>query len=70
MDVAITEVTTRSRGALGALTCHGTAVADPDAAPTPTELAALTRNEYVVPFVRPVTVAVSAVETPSSNVFH
>ncbi len=36
----------------------------------PLEFTAPTWNEYVVPFVRPVTVAVSAVETPSSNVVH
>jgi hypothetical protein len=36
----------------------------------PAEFTALTRNEYVVPLVRLVTVAVVAVETPSTNVDH
>jgi len=36
----------------------------------PPEFTALTRNEYVTPFVSPVTVADVAVETPSANVDH
>ena len=36
----------------------------------PAEFTALTRNEYVTPLVRPVTVADVAVDTPSLNVDH
>ena len=42
IEVDITEVITRSRGALGTFTCHGTAVTELDAAPVPTALIALT----------------------------
>lgn len=41
-----------------------------DAAPRPTEFTALTRNAYIVPLVRPVTVADGEADTPSSNVVH
>jgi non-ribosomal peptide synthetase component E (peptide arylation enzyme) len=70
MEVAITAVMLRSRGALGAFTCHGTAVTVPEAAPVPTAFFALTRKRYVVPFVNPLTVAVSEVVTPSTKVIH
>ena len=68
IDVAITDVINRSRGALGTLTCHGTAVTELETAPRPTAVAALTRNEYVVPLTKPVTVADSVVDVPSSKV--
>jgi hypothetical protein len=70
MDVGITAVTIGSRGGLGTYTCHGTAVAVLDAPPTPIEFAALTRKEWVTPFVSPVTEAVVSVEMPSANVDH
>jgi hypothetical protein len=39
-------------------------------APVPAELTAATRNTYAVPLVRPVTVALVAVDVPSANVLH
>jgi hypothetical protein len=41
-----------------------------DATPVLTALSALTRNEYDVSFTRPVTVALSDVDTPSLNTDH
>lgn len=38
--------------------------------PVPAALMADTRNEYVVPFVKPVTVVDRVEDTPSLNVFH
>lgn len=38
-----------------------------DDAPRPTEFTALTRNAYMTPLVRPVTVADGDADTPSSN---
>ena len=38
--------------------------------PVPAALDALTRNVYAVPFVKPVTVALSNVDVPSANVVH
>ena len=67
-DIVLTVVTTRLRGALGTFTCQGTAVITADGPPVPIAFAPLTRNVYVVPLVRPVTVAVSDVETPSLKV--
>ena len=48
----------------------GAAVMAPEYAPVLALLTAATRNEYVVPFVRPVIVAVVALETPSTTVVH
>ena len=45
-------------------------VTEPDAVetvPVPAALVALTRNVYAVPFVKPVTVALAAVDVPSAN---
>ena len=55
-------------GALG--TVRG--VTDPDVAvaPVPIVFTALTRNVYAVPFTKPVTVALAAVDVPSANVAH
>jgi len=39
-------------------------------APVPTTLTAATRNEYLLPFVKPVTIADVAFDTPSANVVH
>lgn len=39
-----------------------------DTVPVPAALTAMTRNVYCVPFVKPVTVALVAVDTPSTKV--
>jgi len=67
IDVDITVVITRSRGALGTFTCHGTAVTELEEAPVPIALTALTLNVWVTPLAKPVTVAVVSVETPSAK---
>ena len=41
-----------------------------DHAPCPTAFTAATRNVYPVPFDKPVTVALAAVDVPSLNVVH
>ena len=58
----------RARGELGEAICHGTAAAELDTPLLPTTFSALTRNVCVTPFTSPVTVAVKAVDTPSSKV--
>ena len=63
----MTEVMTRERGELGEFTCHGTAAIGLDTPLLPTAFSALTRNVWVAPFTSPVTVAVNAVDTPSSK---
>ena len=68
MDVAMTEVMMRARGGLGEFTCHGTAAVELDTPLLPTAFSALTRNVCVTPFASPVTMAVNAVDTPSSKV--
>ena len=47
-----------------------TAADTSDTALVPAALVALTRNVYGVPFVKPVTVALAAVDVPSSNDAH
>jgi hypothetical protein len=47
-----------------------TAAETVEVVPVPTALAALTRNVYDVPFVKPVTVVAAVVEVPSANVVH
>jgi hypothetical protein len=56
------------RGAPGTPGIFGVTAIVVDAAPWPTEFNALTRNAYIVPFVRPVTVADGDADSPSSNV--
>ena len=49
---------------------RGVTAADWPNAPVTLALSAATRNTYAVPFVRPVTVALVAVDVPSTNRFH
>ena len=49
---------------------RGVTAADWPNAPSPTAFTAATWNTYSVPFVRPVTVALVAVDVPSTNRFH
>ena len=49
---------------------RGVTAADWPNAPSPAAFTALTWNTYAVPFVRPVTVALVAVDVPSANRFH
>ena len=51
-------------------TVRGVTAADWPNAPGPAAFTAATRNTYAVPFVRPVTVALVAVDVPSTNRFH
>ena len=47
-----------------------TALDTAEVAPVPIPLVALTRNVYAMPLVKPVTVALVAVEVPTANVAH
>ena len=70
---ALPGVAARPVGAPGTVVCGGAvgvADATADAVLVPTELTALTRKLYSVPFVRPVTVADVVVRVPSLNVLH
>ena len=58
----------RARGELGEAICHGTAAVELETLLLPTAFSALTRNVCVTPFTSPVTVAVNAVDTPSSKI--
>ena len=49
---------------------RGVTAADWPNAPVTLALSAATWNTYAVPFVRPVTVALVAVDVPSTNRFH
>ena len=49
---------------------RGVTAADWPNAPSPTAFTAATWNTYSVPFVRPVTVALVAVDVPSANRVH
>ena len=55
-------------GADGAAPANGDAETEDVNEPVPMTFTAATRNKYVVPFERPVTVVANAVETPSANV--
>ena len=48
----------------------GVTAIDAVAALEPTEFTALTRNAYITPFVRPVTVAYGDSDSPSANTVH
>ena len=67
-DAAAVSATTIGLGGEG--TVAGVTEDDVAVAPVPKAFVALTRNVYAVPFVRPVTVAEAAVDTPSVNVVH
>ena len=61
---------TVSGGGAGTILAIGVADTILDAVPWPLELAALMRNSYFMPFVRPVTRAEVDVPVPSWYVFH
>lgn len=60
----------KKRGAPGRPGTFGVTAIVVEEAPRPAEFTALTRNAYMVPFVRPVTVADGDADTPSSSVVH
>ena len=60
----------KKRGAPGRPGIFGVTLMVLDEAPRPAEFTALTRNAYMVPFTRPLTVADGDADTPSSNAVH
>lgn len=60
----------KKRGAPGNPGMLGVAETVVENAPRPAEFTALTRNAYITPFVRPVTVADGDADVPSANVVH